>query len=251
MMPSQGLNQQPPQNINQLQDTMLNVVYNFCTIFTIPVEMVLRPQYGSRYFPPVLMFFTGILMVVLPVFSAMADGIIHMIPFARFTAAVGLFGIGSLSKMFFLGSMIHGLRTWRRMIHMELEENSLYAGPPLPFFRLLPCSFWTTRIIAEPLFVFTLSIVLPNFFILQSSAANYLAFAALMLAMKNYVAWYQQWQFIRALLDTRNAAPIIAKLMENKASDEDLAAMHLASFPKNLPDDERRAFTAHIARVYS
>jgi hypothetical protein len=249
MMP-QGPAQQPPANIDHYQDAMINVVYNVCTIFTIPVEMVLRPQYGSRYFPPVLMFFTAVLMTLMPIFFAVADGIGHMVPFVRFAAPVGLFGIGTFSKLFFLGSLIHGLRIWRRMIHMELEENSCYEGPPLPIFRLIPCSFWMTRIIVEPLAVLALSIVLPNFFILQSSAANYLALTAFMLFMKQYVAWYQRWQFLRNLMDMRNAGPLIAKIVDNTASDDDYSSMHLAS-TKNLPDGIRSDFTAHIARVFS
>jgi len=39
-------------DINRLQDVAMNVVYNVCGIICIPVEMALRPFYGSRYFPP-------------------------------------------------------------------------------------------------------------------------------------------------------------------------------------------------------
>jgi hypothetical protein len=241
---------QQPTTIDQFQDTMINVVYNFASIFTTPVEMALRPQYGSRYFSPITMFLSAVMMMLLPLFSALADGIGRMLPFARFNGAVGLFDIGTLSKLFFLGSFIHGIRIWRRMIHMEREENSMYEGPPLFIFRLLPFSFWTTRIIVEPVFLFVLSIVLPNFFILQPSGAHYLAFAALMLFMKQYVAWYMRWQFLRNLMDMRNAGPIISKIVDNQATDDDLATMHLAS-TKNLPEDLRRDFTSHIARVFS
>ena len=83
------------------------------------------------------------------------------------------------------------------MIHMDREQNSVYEGPPLPIFRIIPGTFWMVRIIYEPVFVFALSIVLPNFFILQPSAAHFLMFSAFMLAMKSYVAWYMQWQFLR------------------------------------------------------
>ena len=126
-----------------------------------------------------------------------------------------------------------------------------YEGPPLPFLRRLPLSFWVIRIVVEPALVFTLSIVLPNLFILEPSAAHYLALCALLLAMKNYVAWYMQWQFIRGLLDSRNSAPIIAKVVEDRATPEELASVRLASFPRNLPDDIRRAAAVHIASVFA
>jgi hypothetical protein len=147
MMPSQQ-SQQSPMDINRFQDGMINVVYNVCTIVTMPVEMVLRPQYGSRYFPPVIMFFTAVLMILLPVLSELAEGIGRMMPFMRFRGAVGLFGIGTFSKLYFLGSFIHGLRIWRRMIHMEREKHSVYEGPPLPIFRIIPGTFWMVRIMS-------------------------------------------------------------------------------------------------------
>jgi hypothetical protein len=251
MISAQGQTQQSTMNIDQLQDMMLNVVYNVCSIVTTPVEMALRPLYGSRYFSPVTMFFTAVMMMLLPLFSEMATGLAHMIPFAHVRGPVGMFGIATLSKLYFYGSFIHGLRIWRRILHMEMEECSTYEGPALPIFIILPGSWWMVRIIYEPVFVFTLALVLQNFFILQSSAAHYLMLAAMMLAMKQYVAWYKQWQFLRDLMDMRFAGPRIARLVENRASEDDLAQTHLASFPKNLPDDVRRAAASHIARVFS
>jgi len=49
----------------------------------------------------------------------------------------------------------------------------------------------------------------------------------------------------------RFAGPTIAKLSENQATDEDLATIHLASFPKNLSTDLREAAVSHIARAFS
>src|ERR1700674_4330639 len=98
-MTPQGLTQQSPTHVDRFQNTMINVVYNVCSIFTIPVEMVLRPKYGSRYFPPVIMFFSAVLMTLLPLFLDLANGFSHMIPFVRFRGPVGLYGIGSLSKL--------------------------------------------------------------------------------------------------------------------------------------------------------
>ena len=76
-------------------------------------------------------------------------------------------------------------------------------------------------------------------------------YTAMFLAMKEYVSWYRQWEFLRGILDLRNIAPIIAKVTENKASDDDLATVHLASIPRDMPDELRRSFASHIARAFS
>jgi hypothetical protein len=243
--------QQPSQTINDVQNTAINVLHNCCAIVTMPVEMLLRPQYGSEYFPAVLTLFTGGLMILLPAFSEIGGGLSRMLPIMRFQGPAGLFGIASISKLFFLTGFIHGLRVWRRMIHMELEENSFYVGPPLFIFRCLPLSWWVTRIIAEPLCVFTLAVTLRNFYILQASAANYLMIAAIALALKEYTEWLKQWQYIRHLMNIQTMGPIINKIVNNTATKDERAKIHLASFPENIPDEVRRAAARHMAHVYS
>ena len=86
---------------------------------------------------------------------------------------------------------------------------------------------------------------------MQSGLGAYLHFAALTLAMKNFISWFRTWEYLRKILDMRNVAPAISKLVENKATEEDLAPMHLASFPKNLDPEIRQAAASHIARLYS
>jgi hypothetical protein len=76
-------------------------------------------------------------------------------------------------------------------------------------------------------------------------------FSAAMLGMKQYVAWYLQWQFLRILIDARNAGPILAKIVGNAATEDDLAILHLASIPKDVPEDLRRDTAAHIARAFN
>ena len=256
MMPFERSGSQAPgaTNINQLHDQMCNLVYNFCSIVTMPVEMALRPRYGSRHFPPLIVFFSAMMMLIVPLFFAFTDAIAR-IPFLRVMRVPpphGLIGMADLSRYFFLGALIHGIRIWRRMIHMELEQDSEYEGPPLPFFYLLPkgTSFWFCRIVLEPAFLYLASVVLTDMFILQSSAATYLQVAAFALAMKQYVAWYQQWQYLRQIMDMRFRAPILARLAENQATEKEIATLHLASFPKNLPADVRRGAVAHLARIF-
>jgi hypothetical protein len=240
-------------SLANIQDTALNVVWNVSSIICRPVEMILRPQHGSRYYTVPVIFISTMLMIVLPVLSSAALMAVSMIPFTHFRMPSALFDIGSLSKLYFLLSFAHGFRIWRRMLHMELEQNSTFEGPPLPFFNLLPKGqkFWFTRCVWEPLFVFVLSMVLGQMLIITPGLSLYLKLCAFALFMKSFCAWYKSWEYVRTVMDMRFAGPIIAKLSENQATESDLAPIHLAGFPKNLPEDIRRAAVAHIARTIS
>jgi hypothetical protein len=239
--------------IGQLQDTAINVVDAFCSIVCRPVEMILRPFYGTRYFTvPVIALSTG-MVIAMPIVSSLATGIVSMIPLAHVRAPIGMFGVGSLAQAYFLLSLIHAFRIYRRMIHMELEQHSEYEGDPLPIFYLLPKgrSFWFTRIVLEPVFVGVTATLLGHMYIFQSGLVLYLQLAALALMMKQFISWYRSWEFLRILIDARYLGPIIARLAENRASDNDLAQIHMASFPKNVPDEIRRSAASHIAHVLS
>lgn len=69
--------------------------------------------------------------------------------------------------------------------------------------------------------------------------------------MKNFISWFRTWEVIRKILDRKNSAPAMARLIENKATEEELAPMHLAGFPKNIDPQVRRATASYIAHVYS
>jgi hypothetical protein len=243
---------QQSTSIDQWQATMINIVYNACSIVTMPVEMVLRIFHGTTYFSPINTFLSALMMLFIPVFFSFAGAVGSMIPFVRIQAQLGMIGMGGLSKLFFLGCLIHGIRKWRLMLHMEREKISTFEGPPLFFFTWLPgASFWRVRIVYEPIFLIVLSRVLPNFFVLTPGAGTFLFISAIFLAMKQYTAWYMRWQFLRELMDMKFAGPIIAKLAENAADDDELGSIHMASFPKDLPPDVRQSAVAHLARVLS
>ncbi len=231
---------------------MINITYNICSIVTMPVELALRPFHGTRYFPPLVMLFGMAMMLIVPTFFSVVGAVGNMIPFHRVQSSFGMIGIWGLSKLFFLGLAIHGFRKWRLMMHPEMEENSYYSGPPLFFFNLLPrASFWRIRIIYEPLFLLVLSGVLPNFFILEPAAGNFLLISAIFLAMKNYTRWYMEWEFIRNIMDAKFMGPKLAHIAEHGANDEDLGVINMASFPKDLPPDVHKATIKHIARIFS
>jgi hypothetical protein len=189
----------------------------------------------------------------MPVVSAFANAVTRFIPGTPSISPTGIFNFGSLAKLYNQMSVFHGCRLWRRMIYMHLEQLSGFEGPPLPFFRLLPGSgsFWTTRIVLEPLVVYFVAISLERFQIIESGLAFYLKLAALCLGMRQYIAWLRAWQFLRDLLDAKFAGPIIARLVAGTATQDDLAAIHLASFPENLEPEMRQKTALHIARVIS
>ena len=240
-------------NINQLQDVAMNFVENICSIICRPVEIILRPWHGTRYFPPPIIFFSSVVMILLPAIAAAFNQLSPLALLARMRvpAPQGFYGLGSLSELYFLLSFLHGIRLYRRMFDMSLETNSHFEGPPLFFFGLLPKgqSFWFTRIVWEPLFVLVTALILGRMFIFQSSLVSYLEVTSLALAMKGFIGWYRGWEYMRTILDMRYTEPIIARLSDDQASDEELATIHLASFPKNLPHDIRQAAVEHIART--
>jgi hypothetical protein len=51
-------------SIQQLYQMGLNFIQGVCTILVLPVEYVLRPGFGSRYFNPVATFFACIMMFI-------------------------------------------------------------------------------------------------------------------------------------------------------------------------------------------
>jgi hypothetical protein len=240
-------------HVEHLQNNALEFVYAFCSIVSQPVEILLRPWYGTRVYPVPVTFFSSAMMLLLPAIIMLFSNFMHMIPLLNVPAPIGMFSLGDFAKIYFLASTIHGVRLWRRMVHMEREQHSEYEGPALPFFQILPKgkSFWFVRIILEPAFVFVLSIVLSDLFIAQTDLVLYLRFAALALLMKSFIAWYRAWENLRILIDVRTSAPLINKLINNEASEEELATIHLASFPKNIDPEIRQAALTQIAHRYS
>jgi hypothetical protein len=115
-------------SIEQFQETALNVMYNVASIFTMPVEILIRPQFGSRYFSAPNLFLSAIMLTLAAAFTTLTQSVGQMIPFVRVRGPAGMFGLGSLTTLFFLANIVHGLRIWRRMIDMSREGNSMFEG---------------------------------------------------------------------------------------------------------------------------
>ena len=239
--------------VEHLQNNALEFVYALTSVISQPVEIILRPGYGTRYFQPPIQFFSMAMMLLLPGIILLFTNFMHMIPLLNVPPSPGMFSLGDFAKVYFLLAVVHGVRTWRRMIDPAREQHSEFEGPPLPFFHLLPKgrSFWFVRLVYEPALLLLAGIVLSDFYIAQPDLSIYLKLAAIALLMKNFIAWFRAWEYIRRLLDMRIAGPAIAKLVDDEATEEDLAPLHLASFPKNLDPEIRKAAATQIARAYS
>jgi hypothetical protein len=207
--------------VEHLQNNGMELVYLICSVICQPIEILLRPWYGTRYYPLPVTFFSSSMMLLLPGIMLLFSNFMGMIPLLHVPQPVGMFGLGDYARVYFLAMAVHGARLWLRMIHMERELDSEYEGPALPFFQILPKgkSFWFCRIVLEPAVIFATSIVLQDLFIAQSSLSLYLRLAAL------------------ALLD-------------EQASEAELEPLHLASIPRNIDPEIRKATIAHIARNY-
>ncbi len=232
--------------IQHMYQMGMRIAQNVCSIVTTPIEYALRPFFGTRYFDPIQMLFTWLLMMLLPLLGTTARALRFG---AGAHASTGLIGLATLSILFFVSQAIHGPRIWRRMIHMEREQHSEYEGDALPFFALLPFggSFWLVRILWEPALVAVLGIALRVIRVIDRPAMVYLLVAAVLLSFKNFLSWYQCWLHLRILMDAKFAGPLVAKAATGKATEKELAQVHMAGFPKSVPVDIRTAAIAEMA----
>ena len=160
MTPNQQ-DQTGAMNAEHLQNTAINGVEFVASVVSMPIEMMLRPWAGSRYFSVPVAFFSALLMMALPLFFLVMTSFLQMIPFAHMATPRGMFDFASFFQLYMLLCAFHSVRIARRMLRPELEDHSRFEGPPLPIFSLVPwCrSFWKTRVIVEPLFVLLVSMV--------------------------------------------------------------------------------------------
>lgn len=240
-------------NVNDMQDALENLLLFICSIVGKTADMAVRPFFGTRYYPPAVDAFAFLLLLFIAGIHSAFFALTHMIPLvAAPPPPPGMFDLWWLVKISFLLQIIHRIRLFRRMVDLTKEKFSWYEGPALPFVRLIPGSksFWRTRVIIEPAFVFIAASVLQRVFIFQPSLATFIQVSAIALAAKQSLHWYMSWQVIRDAMDTSNAAPIMSAFIGNQATEEELAPVHLASFPKDTTPEVRRAAAIHVSRSY-
>jgi hypothetical protein len=219
----------------------------------MPVEMIIRPFFGSQYFSPLAQIYSALVMLFLPMIAAAFSNMPAIFIAARMQQPQALFQLWSLSKLFFLLSIIHGFRTAWLKFDVSREEHSRYEGPALLPIRLLPWgnSFWICRILIEPAVVAILAVFMRRLTVFDASLSNFLLFASLCLVAKNYLTWHGSWCFQRDILDAKYSGPILAGLLDDTAKAKELDKLHIVSIPKSTPPDVRRATVEHMVRVIS
>jgi hypothetical protein len=242
-----------PLDINNLQDAALNLLLFLASIVSKSADSMVRPLFGSRYYQPAVDAFAFLLLIVVASMHSLAAEVTHMIPFVGGPPLpAGMFDLWWLVRISFLLQIVHRIRLFRLMINPSKEKFSWYEGPALPFMGLIPGSrsFWKTRTLIEPALVFAVASVLQHLFIFQSSLATFLQVSAVALFVKQSLHWYMSWQVMRDALDAANAAPLMNDFIEGRATDEEMAPVHLASFPKDTTPEIRRVAAIKVARAY-
>jgi hypothetical protein len=238
--------------VEHLQNNALEIVYAICSVISQPVEIILRPWYGTRYFPAPIQFFSAAMMIIAPGILSLFSNFMGMIPLLQAPRFMGMFSLGDYASLYFMICAVHGFRTWRRMIQPAREQHSRFEGSALPIFAWLPKggNFWWVRLLYEPVLVLAASISLQDLFIIQSPLVLYLRFATLALFVKNYIAWFRSYEVMRDVLDDAAMGPAMGRIMENKATEEDRVTFHLARLPENLDPGLRKTATRRLVREY-
>ena len=242
-----------PLDINNLEDAAQNILLFIASIVSKTADTAVRPLFGTRYYSPAVETFAFLLLIVVASVHSMAVEMTHMIPFVGGPPpAAGMLDLWWLVRISLIVQIIQRIRLFRRMINVSRERFSWYEGPPLPLLQFIPgcSSFWRTRSLMEPALVFVVASVLQHLFIFQSSLATFLQVSAVALFVKQSLHWYMSWQVMRDAIDAANAAPLMSAFIEGRATDEEMAPIHLASFPKDTTPEIRRVAAIKVARAY-
>ena len=121
---------QKSTSLQEFYEGGIRLSHGVCGIVTTPVEYFLRPFFGTRYFDPVQMMFTCLLMMLLPLLT----GFTNVVPVFGGGAysGRGYVGLGTLSLLFFASNLIHGPRLWRRIMPRARRRRRAILGATQP-----------------------------------------------------------------------------------------------------------------------
>lgn len=201
------------------QSTMsaVRLAHGLASVFTLPVENVLRPNFGTRYFMPITW------LVGLGIANAV-NFICLLVSLARSGGTyLGIGPIGSTIVLlgFLALTLYHARRIWRLMNNMGQEYDSELPGPGLALFAVLPRGgdYLALRCIYEPAAVFVCVMVAALLQILNPFAALYYVFCGLALSLKGFCTWYLAWNHWRDIADRVHRAPTMEQFAMGVAPD--------------------------------
>jgi hypothetical protein len=224
-----------------MTNVMLNLTYQFTSVLTVPIEMCLRPRFGSQYFSPIVVAIAVLLFQGVTGATALYQAL------QGYSSAP--IGMGILTVALWGGCIYHAIRIRRLILDMDREGDSEEEGSALFIFTLLPRGDrWTwVRCFWEPLAVIGFSALVYVTGTLTPFTAAYLALCGVALFLKNYAKWYQSWRWIRGIRDKEYRAGIIARIALGEAPTQTIGHCVLAALPESSGPKERTAIAAHFS----
>lgn len=227
-------------NNMQMGQMLMYWLQFFKGVVSIPslfLEIFIRPRFGTRYFFIVTPILTWILLQV----WLLGTMVLGMLPFAP--QRVGVFNIGSLLVLFDITCIVHGIRVWWLMTHMNAESDSEYEGPRLPIYNMLPNhdSWAWVRVVYEPATCLFSTILAFRLHIIGISAFVFLLVATFCLFFKTIILWYEGWQYIRILRDNQSRSEILRDLAAGRPAPQTIGGVVLAGIPSDIMPETRNA----------
>jgi len=219
---------------NQATRIALQFVKGFSDMLSLLIQLFLRPNFGSRYIHPFVGILAGLGNNMLFTFGVVK----HVTTHSR-----GLIGVSTLVVLFWLATIFHTRRIFRRVMHPETEADSEEDGGS--WFR--HASWTRSRILYEPLSVFLAAIVFYALHITDLFASIYLAVMAIALAMKSSILWFEAWSVIRDLMDKQHRMPILESISQGKPAPETIGGFVLAGIPPSTSAKDRAAIAGKMA----
>ena len=202
----------------RMQDAYMRMILaglsGIAGIVTMPIEMWLRPWFGTTYFHPIT---GGLAWIGIQLLAALAV-------IGRPAHSHAPIGMGVLVMLFWFTWLAHSPRIWRRIHNMDLEDDSDDEGEALPIFRPLPYYGWgSTRIVYEPLLVALSGALLAGVGLAEPSVGLYLLIVAFALLLKNIIRWYDVFRMLRELRNIRFRAQLLQQTMTGRALQTTIA----------------------------
>lgn len=183
---------------DKLLEKVLEVAKGILTTWAIPVEMWVRPGFGSEYYNPIQVICS--LMITQCVFglSVLLRVGAHMIP-EKWRPGSCLIGMGVVLVLYYVTLAYHGWRVSKLMKNMDLEFDSQEDGDTIRAMQALPkgTNWVRARVWYEPSLIIVLSLTLWAVRLMDIYATLFLVFCAVSLWCKAALLTYEAWHYVR------------------------------------------------------
>lgn len=204
-----------PGGAEMAQRYIRMVIIGGCNGFCLPLEMVLRPRYGTRYFLLTSYAWSwGVMQSwlalswVIRIFRALAPGI---------PAETRPVDMGTVLLIFYALFVYHVIRLRRLVVNMNLEKDSEMENSGWKLLRYLPSGkLWTRqRMVYEPVICAAMTIGLYRAEILAFPATAFLLIGSISLSLKATMIYWQGWEFVRGGRDAMARTSVMRAFGKN------------------------------------